>query len=95
MAEDNPNLDFAIDDAARTVMQLRAEGRVVFLHCVAAHSRTPTVGARVAVLNGSSLTDSLDAVIGALPEARPRRFFADALMRLSTRSAIASQDGGG
>lgn len=82
-ARDNPNVEFAIDDAARTVMQLRAEGRVVFLHCVAAHSRTPTVGARVGVLNGASLADSLEAVVGALPEARPRRFFVEALERLS------------
>lgn len=82
VAEDNPNLEFAIDDAARTVMQLRAEGRIVFLHCVAAHSRTPTVGVRVGVISGALLTDSLNAVIAALPEARPRRFFVDALRRL-------------
>ena len=49
---DNPNLDFVIDDAARTVARLRDEGRTVLLHCVAAHSRTPTVAARYAVLRG-------------------------------------------
>jgi ADP-ribosylglycohydrolase len=81
-ARDNPNVDFAIDDAARAVMQLRAEGRVVFLHCVAAHSRTPTVAARIGVLAGASLSESLDAVVNALPEAEPRRFFVEALSRL-------------
>jgi len=34
-----------IIDAADTVAQLRQQGHVVFLHCVAAHSRTPTVAA--------------------------------------------------
>ncbi|MFZ4079381.1 MAG: ADP-ribosylglycohydrolase family protein [Microbacteriaceae bacterium] len=32
-------------DAADTVARLRSEGHVVFLHCVAAHSRTPTIAA--------------------------------------------------
>ena len=39
--------------------------------------------ARVGVLNGASLDDSLEAVIAALPEARPQRFFVEALERLS------------
>lgn len=81
-AQDNPNVDFAIDDAARAVMRLRAEGRVVFLHCVAAHSRTPTVAARIGVLAGAPLPESLSAVVNALPEAQPRRFFEEASSRL-------------
>ena len=43
VAEDNPSVDFVIDDAARTVLRMPDEGRSVYLHCVAAHSRTPTV----------------------------------------------------
>jgi protein-tyrosine phosphatase len=83
VAEDNPNLDFVIDDAARTVLRLRDEGRQVYLHCVAAHSRTPTVAARVAVLNGTPLAEALPAVTAALPSARPQRFLVEALERLS------------
>jgi hypothetical protein len=43
--ESNPNLRFVLKDAADTVAALVAEGRTVFLHCVAAHNRTPSVAA--------------------------------------------------
>lgn len=44
-AADNPNLRFVLKDAADAVADLVAEGRTVFLHCVAAHNRTPSVAA--------------------------------------------------
>lgn len=43
--ESNPNLRYVLKDAADTVAELVAEGRTVFLHCVAAHNRTPSVAA--------------------------------------------------
>jgi len=49
----NPNRHFVIEDAARTLAVLRSEGKRVWLHCVAAHNRTPTVAARYGVLCGS------------------------------------------
>ena len=64
----NPNLDFVIDDAARTVQALRAEGKRVLLHCVQAHSRTPSVAARYSMLLGANPDD----VLGAMPWARPK-----------------------
>ena len=85
VADDNPNLDFTIDDAARTVLRLRDQGARVYLHCVAAQSRTPTVAARVATLSGATLPDALRAVTDALPDAHPQRFFVEALQRLSQR----------
>jgi ADP-ribosyl-[dinitrogen reductase] hydrolase len=93
VAEDNPNVEFAIDDAAGTVMRLRDEGKVVYLHCVAAHSRTPTVAARVAMLAGHPLDESLAAVVASLPAARPRRFLVDALRELDRidRRDVATQ----
>ena len=54
----NPNLHFAVDDAARAVAALRDEGRRVLLHCVWAESRTPTVAARYAVLRGATLAEA-------------------------------------
>lgn len=84
-AADNPNIEFVIDDAARTVLSLREEGKRVFLHCVAAHSRTPTVAVRVAMLAGASLGDATRAVLGALPMAQPRSFLREALERLAER----------
>jgi ADP-ribosylglycohydrolase len=48
--EANPNLDFVLRDAAKTIADLRAEGKKVFVHCVAAHNRTPSVGALYSAL---------------------------------------------
>jgi protein-tyrosine phosphatase len=90
VAEDNPNLDFVIDDAARTVLRLRDEGKRVYLHCVAAHSRTPTVATRVAVLDGTPLDEALEGVRAALPSARPQKFLVAALERLENRDARAA-----
>lgn len=80
--EENPNLDFALDDAARTVGTLRAEGKTVLLHCVAAHSRTPTVAIAYAMLLGVPLADAMLTVCGVLPAAHPNRGFREALKRL-------------
>jgi len=82
VAADNPNVDFVIDDAARTVLRLREEGHEVFLHCVAGQSRTPAVAARVAVLAGLPLEGALTAVVDALPGAKPQRWLVNALRRL-------------
>lgn len=83
-ATDNPNVDFIIDDAARTVLRLRDQGRQVFLHCVAGQSRTPTVAARVAVLEGASVESALEEVTTALPGSRPQGWLVDSLYRVST-----------
>ncbi|MBD3923288.1 ADP-ribosylglycohydrolase family protein [Nocardioides cavernae] len=91
VAEDNPNVAFVIDDAARTVLRLRNEGKRVFLHCVAAHSRTPTVAARIAMLDGHSLEESVTAVVAALPAARPRAFLIDALRTLDRNDRAAAE----
>ncbi len=80
--ECNPNLDFVLLDAARTVAQLRDEGKTVLLHCVAAHSRTPTVGIAYAMLRGVPLDEATRAVCRVLPAADPNRGFRAALARL-------------
>ena len=41
----NPNLDFVLVDTVRLIERLRDEGRTVLVHCVAAQSRTPILGA--------------------------------------------------
>lgn len=50
--EDNPNHEFALDDAARTILALRAEGRQVLVHCTRAVNRTPIVATRYLQLRG-------------------------------------------
>jgi hypothetical protein len=68
----NPNLAFVLHDTATVIARLRSEGRTVLLHCVQAHSRTPTVaalyGARRA---GIDTRTALTAVLAALPTANP------------------------
>ncbi|MFD2078120.1 Dual specificity phosphatase, catalytic domain [Actinopolymorpha cephalotaxi] len=46
----NTQPHFVVDQAARMVLELRREGRVVLLHCVAGQSRTPAVAARYTTL---------------------------------------------
>lgn len=77
-AADNPNLEFVIDDAARTIQRWRDEGEVVLLHCVASQGRTPTVAARYAVRRGVPLEQALHEVCDALPAARPKSHLREA-----------------
>jgi predicted protein tyrosine phosphatase len=51
---DNNQPHFVIDQAARAVAALRAEGKRVFLHCHAGLSRTPAVAARYACLTAGT-----------------------------------------
>ena len=68
----NPNLDFVLTDTVRLIEQLRNEGRTVLVHCVAAHSRTPTVaalyGARKQSISGEA---ALRNVASILPTRTP------------------------
>ena len=83
-AEHNPNLDLVLADTADTVAALRAEGRTVLLHCVAAHSRTPTVAALYAHRHrGIPMDRAIADVCNALPAANPNPGFRAALGRLS------------
>jgi len=72
-AEANPHLELVMADAADTVAALRAEGRRVLLHCVAAQSRTPTVAALYSARHlGIEPRRALAEVCAALPAASPR-----------------------
>ncbi len=86
LPRNNPHLDFVIDDAARTVATLREMGHVVMLHCVAAHSRTPTIAIRYAQLLGVPADVAFDGVVAALPHAYPNPGFKAALRRLSSHT---------
>lgn len=80
----NPNVDFVIDDAARTVLRLRDQGHRVFLHCVAGQSRTPVVAARVAALDGVPVEHALSEVVQVLPGARPQAWLVESLRDLGS-----------
>ena len=65
--EDNPNLEFVLRDAAHTIAELRAEGKRVFLHCVAAHNRTPTVASLYSALYcGVDVNEAISTVDSSL-----------------------------
>lgn len=83
----NPHLDHVLRDAAGAVATLRAEGRTVLLHCVAAQSRTPTVAGLYAALHvGVEPRQALGDVLRALPAAAPNRHFQAAIRRLTVRA---------
>lgn len=84
-AEENPNLDFVLADAASAVASLRDEGKRVLVHCVASHSRTPAVGAAYSLLLGVPLERALREVCEVLPAADPNAGFRAALNRLAAR----------
>ena len=67
-AEANPNLDFVLDDAARTVQALRGEGKRVLLHCVEGRSRTPSVAARYSLLLGKDPDEVLKVMTWSHPD---------------------------
>jgi ADP-ribosylglycohydrolase/protein-tyrosine phosphatase len=72
----NPNLEFVIDDAAKFITARRNAGQTVYLHCVRAESRTPTVAAAyLASRLGISGADALGRVRGSLPDANPNSGF--------------------
>lgn len=80
--ESNPNLEYILVDAAETIQHLRDEGKVVFLHCVAAYSRTPTVAAVYSMQEGYDHNDAVQDVKKALPRCNPNFGFRLALRKL-------------
>jgi ADP-ribosylglycohydrolase len=81
---ENPHLDEVLLDAVDAVTQLRVEGKVVFLHCVMAQSRTPTIAALYAArVKGVPAAEAWDGVVESLPAARPNGAFREAFKRLA------------
>jgi ADP-ribosyl-[dinitrogen reductase] hydrolase len=71
-------------DAALIVRDLRREGKTVLLHCVHAHTRTPTVAAMYgALITGTSPLEALERVEAVLPSARPRESFVRVLAEMT------------
>lgn len=86
-ALDNPNADLVIDDAARTIAALRAEGHTVLVHCAAGQSRTPVVAMRYAHLLGVDPARAESDVVAALPKVNLNPAFMRSLERLASGSA--------
>jgi hypothetical protein len=68
--EPGHNLDasFVLQDAANTIAELRAEGKKVVVHCVAAHNRTPAAAIAYSILyRGVAFDQAWEEVRSALP----------------------------
>lgn len=71
----NPNLHLVLADATDTIARLRAQGHHVYVHCVQAWSRTPSVAALFSILYCDMNPDrAWNAVRAALPDAQPKHF---------------------
>jgi ADP-ribosyl-[dinitrogen reductase] hydrolase len=82
-ADENPNLGFLMKDLAQSIVRWRGEGRSVFIHCVGAQSRTPTVGAAyVCERFALSAEEALEEIGRLLPRMSPNAAFIDVLHRL-------------
>lgn len=82
-SDGNPNLEFLLKDLTESIVRWRAEGKSVFIHCVAAQSRTPTVGAAYLCQRfGLSPTDALAEIRELLPHVNPHAGFTDALQEV-------------
>ena len=91
---ENANLDFVLLDTVRAVEQLRAEGRTVFVHCVQAYSRTPTIAALYGARKQRiDIDDALRDVLAVLPDANPNAEFRAALRRLHPTPADGMRHG--
>ena len=88
---DNANLDFVLLDTVRAIERLRAEGCTLFLHCVDADSRTPTVAALYGARKEHiDVDDALREVLAVLPTSNPNADLRAALRRLHPKARVAS-----
>jgi ADP-ribosyl-[dinitrogen reductase] hydrolase len=83
-SDDNPNLAFVLADTADFIATRVDAGRSVYVHCVAAQNRTPTVAAAfLARHRGMSVDRALDAAEGALHH-RPTPLFVQGVREAAT-----------
>lgn len=66
----NPHLDFLLDDIAEAIATFRAEGKTVFVHCVAAEQRTPSAALAYSRRLGHDAQPAGSAIKAQLPSAR-------------------------
>jgi len=81
IAAENSNLDFVLADTAAVIADLRTEGRLVLLHCVAAEQRTPTVAVEYAALMGHDRAEAAGQVRATLPSTRGHGLLWDRVRR--------------
>jgi len=80
---DNPNLSFVLADTADLIASITAQHKRVFVHCVKAESRTPTLAATYLVRHHAMTPDDAVNRVATLIPGRPQPFLADAIRNAS------------
>ena len=70
--EENPNLEFVLTDTADAIHAARDRGRTVFVHCVAAEHRTPTIAAAYLIRHGGRSVNEAVGIVEREFRSRPR-----------------------
>ena len=74
---DNPNLAFLLADTADFIAARAADGHRVYVHCVEAHNRTPTVAAAFLVRHHGMTVDAALSAVEAALHHRPAPFLVE------------------
>lgn len=87
--EMNPNLEFVLVDTVDEIAALRAEGHIVFVHCVQAISRTPAVAALYSARHcrvpmEQALADIAEVLPAMSPNLAFRHALAPKIMRIAS-----------
>lgn len=87
--EMNPNLHFVLVDTVDEIAALRAEGHIVFVHCVQAISRTPAVAALYSARHcrvpmEQALADIAEVLPAMAPNLAFRHALAPKIMRIAS-----------
>ena len=82
---DNPNLVYVLQDTARAVADLVDAGERVFVHCVAAQNRAPSLAAAYLRTRGAPADEAIDRASEAL-RSRPKPFLLDAIHQVEPRT---------
>jgi ADP-ribosylglycohydrolase len=87
--DDNPNLVLLLEDVADHIQARNVDGRQVFVHCVAAENRTPTVAAAWLVRHHDHDPEAALRIAGERLN-RPRTFLADGVRAVRPGSTTPS-----
>ena len=89
--DDNPNLVLLLEDVADHIQAQHSDGRQVFVHCVAAENRTPTVAAAWLTRHHGLDPDAALHLAGERLNP-PRRFLADGVRAVRPGPGAADPD---
>jgi ADP-ribosyl-[dinitrogen reductase] hydrolase len=81
---DNPNLAFVLADTADFIASRAADGHKVYVHCVAAQNRTPTVAATFLARHHRVTVDAALSAAEAALHHRPTPLFAEGVRQASS-----------